>query len=266
MKALPLLALALLCLLLTACSQGGPAAPIAEPEATPPKAPTAPSPSALLVPTPTPQILSYSIDRAWLVSPSLEEQIFTSKVIVVASLLSATVGTETVPSDPGVASTYQALQVLRFRAHEYLKGTGPKEAVVMVRSRHSYLTEAEARQAADAAVSERNTAWDDRRGGPLLAHPPSAGGAGRSVRRRVGVSRVSVHPIQPSCAIGVGLRRRHPQPGLASGQGSQRGRGSGGGLLQPGVHHRRRPVSAPGRLSGGPARQDSGERRPADSR
>ena len=164
MKALPLLALALLCLLLTACSRGGPAAPIAEPEATPPKAPTAPSPSALLVPTPTPQVLSYSIDRAWLVSPSLEEQIFTSKVIVVASLLSATVGTETVPSDPGVASTYRALQVLRFRAHEHLKGTGPEEAVVMVRSRHSYLTEAEARQTADAAVSERNTAWDDRRG------------------------------------------------------------------------------------------------------
>ena len=196
MKALPpLLALALLCLLLAACRQGGPAAPtvepMAEPAATPdgapmgtltavptpttPSAPDAPTPErGLLVPTPTPGILSYAINRAWLVSPSLEEQIFTSEVIVIASLLSATAGTETVPSDPGVASTYRAAQVLRFRVHEYLKGTGPKEAVVRVRSRHSYLTEGEARQTADAAVSERNTAWDDRRA-VLFLHTAASG-------------------------------------------------------------------------------------------
>ncbi len=134
--------------------------------------------TALLVPTPTPRILSHTIDRAWLVSPSLEEQIFTSEVIVVASLLSATARTETVPSDPGVTPTYRALQVLRFRVHEYLKGTGPQEAVVVVRSDHSYLTEAEARQTADAVVAERNTAWDDRRG-VLFLHtlpPPVAPG------------------------------------------------------------------------------------------
>ena len=105
-------------------------------------APVPGSTQALSVPTPTPQILSHSIERTWLVSPSLEEQIFTSKVIVRASLLSATAGTETVPSDPGVAPTYRALQVLRFRAHEYLNGTGPEETVVVVRSDHSYLTEA----------------------------------------------------------------------------------------------------------------------------
>ena len=134
------------------------------------------------VPTPTPQILSHSIERTWLVSPSLEEQIFTSKVIVRASLLSATAGTETVPSDPGVAPTYRALQVLRFRAHEYLKGTGPEETVVVVRSDHSYLTEAQARQAATAAMSQRNTAWDGRQGVLFLSAltPPFVSDEGAS--------------------------------------------------------------------------------------
>ncbi len=119
---------------------------------------------ALSVPTPTVPIFHSLQNPLSLVSPSIEEQILTSAVIVRASLLSATAGTETVAGSAGVAPTYRAVQELRFSAREYLKGTGPEEAVVVVRSDHTYLTEAEALQAATALVSDRNTTWDDREG------------------------------------------------------------------------------------------------------
>ena len=102
------------------------------------------------------------------VPASVEEQIFTSRVIVRASLLSAAAKTETIPSGEGVAPTYRAVQELRFTAHEYLKGSGPSVAVVVVRSEHTYLTEAEAQRVADKSVSRRNTAWDGRQGALFL--------------------------------------------------------------------------------------------------
>ena len=126
---------------------------------------SAPTPiPPLSVPTPTVPIFHPLVNPLSLVSPSIEEQILTSAVIVRASLLSATAGTETVPSGGGVAPTYRPLQELRFRAHEYLKGTGPSEALVVVRGDHTYLTEAEALQAATTLVSDRNTTWDGREG------------------------------------------------------------------------------------------------------
>ena len=94
----------------------------------------------------------------------MEEQILTSSVIVRASLMSAAAATETVPSDAGVASTYRSVQELRFRAHEYLKGSGPAEVLVAVRGRHTYLTDAVALQAATESVSDRNISWDGREG------------------------------------------------------------------------------------------------------
>ena len=120
-----------------------------------------------------------SIDRASLVSPSLEEQILRSRFIVLSSLLSATAGTETVQNGEGVAPTYRALNSLRFKVHEYLKGTGPAEAVVTVRGRHTYLTEAEARQSANRELSRRNTAWDNRQGVLFLNNltPPLQSGS-----------------------------------------------------------------------------------------
>ena len=134
-----------------------------------------PAERELLVPTATPEIV-LAINPPWRVSPSLEEQIFTSDVIVRASLLSATAGTETVPSAVCVAPTYRAVQELRFSTHEYLKGTGPTEVIVVVRGDHTYLTEAEAQQAAVASVSRRNTTWDGREGVLFLntLQPPYA--------------------------------------------------------------------------------------------
>ena len=127
-------------------------------------------PPRLAVPTPTPQIQRLS-HPTWRVPPSLEEQIFSSSMIVRASLQSATAAVETVPSDPGVAPTYRAVQELRFTAHEYLKGSGPTALLVVVRSPHAYLTEAEARADAEFFVRLRVTTWDDRQGVLFLEVP-----------------------------------------------------------------------------------------------
>ena len=139
------------------------------------------APAPLLAPTPTPQIHRLS-NPSWSVAPSLEEQIFRSTAIVRATLQSATATTETVPSGPGVAPTYQAVQELRFTAHEYLKGSGPTTIVVAVRGGHGYLTQTEAQAEAADAVLRRVTTWDDREGVLFLsaldqAYTPVGGAA-----------------------------------------------------------------------------------------
>ena len=105
-------------------------------------------PAVLMFPAPH---IQRSSNPAWRVAPSVEQQIFRSTTIVRATLQSATAAVETLPSDPGVASTYQAVQELRFTVHEYLKGSGPTALLVVVRGGHGYLTEAEARDYADYA-------------------------------------------------------------------------------------------------------------------
>ena len=180
-RALPMVAICIVTFVAAACASNDVATPDPAPGSA--EASGGPAGFALLIPTPTPRILSHAVNREWLVSPSLEEQIFTSKFIVVASLSSAAADTETVRSGQGVAPTYRALQTLRFSVHEYLKGTGPNEIAVAVRSLHSYLTEAEAQRVAEAQVSQRNTAWDDRRGVLFLRTllpplPPDEGASG----------------------------------------------------------------------------------------
>ena len=118
----------------------------------------------LSAPTPTPKFSALTMDPTAFVSASLDEQILRSNTIVRASLLSAAAGVETVPSDPGVNPTYRPVQELKFRIHEYLEGSGSAELVVVVPGDHTYMTEAEARQSAETAVSQRNTAWDGREG------------------------------------------------------------------------------------------------------
>ena len=98
------------------------------------------------------------------VSPSLEEQIFDSDTIVRASLLSASARAETVPSDPGVAPTYRPVHELRFTVHEYLKGSGPAEIVVVVRDEYTSNAESDALMWAQGYLSQRKTDWDDRQG------------------------------------------------------------------------------------------------------
>ncbi len=109
----------------------------------------------------------------WRVAPSIEEQIFRSTTIVRATLQSATAAVETLPSDPGVAPTYQAVQELRFTVHEYLKGSGSTELLVVVRGGHAYQTEAEARDFLDYQVQARVTTWDERQAVLFLEAPSS---------------------------------------------------------------------------------------------
>ncbi len=114
-----------------------------------------------------------SLNPEWRVAPSIEEQIFRSTTIVRATLQSATAAVETLPSDPGVAPTYQAVQELRFSVHEYLKGSGSTELLVVVRGGHGYQTEAEARDFADYQVQARVTTWDARQAVLFLEAPSS---------------------------------------------------------------------------------------------
>ena len=71
--------------------------------------------------------------------------------------------TETVTGS-GQASSYRPLQELRFTTHEYLKGSGPGEVVVIVEGGKTYATGERAREEADYALSQRNTQWDERQG------------------------------------------------------------------------------------------------------
>ena len=132
--------------------------------------------------------------------PSTDEMIFLADVIVVASLASATAGVETIPGDPGVASTYLPKHTLNFTAIEYLNGTGPSTFAVEVMDPgpvpdggelfEGYLTSAAAQAEADKLLAERSTTWDDRPGILFLEHPPTAA-SGAS-----GASRDSQSPAQ----------------------------------------------------------------------
>ena len=75
---------------------------------------------------------------------SVAERIYASDVVVRASLLSTTEGS------------------LRFRAVEYLKGSGPSEFTV------------------SASTDNRNTVWDRREAVLFLSRPPSEGASGSS--------------------------------------------------------------------------------------
>ncbi len=102
----------------------------------------------------------------WSVAPSLEEQIYNalnndSRVVVWASLLSVTAGTEEVPGEGGT-TTYRPMHELRFTVHEYLEGSGPTELLVVARGDEIFSLEHQALTVANYGASQRNTAWDDR--------------------------------------------------------------------------------------------------------
>ena len=136
----------------------------------------------------------------WFVAPSLNEQIFTalnndSLVIVRASLLSATAGTEEIPGSEGVETAYRPMHELRFTAHEYLEGSGPTELLVVVRGDEIFSLQHQALTVANFAASQRTTSWDDRQavlfiGLAQAADSGEASGASRdSSPRRAAFSR-----------------------------------------------------------------------------
>ena len=138
---------------------------------------------------PIPDMDVYRLPAAAYESPSIDQQILESDIIVVATFDSATAAVQTIPGESGVAPTYRPIHVLNFRATEYLKGTGPTEFTVEVLDDSygietngnlykGYLTEAEAKAAATQLLTQRNTTWDNRPGvlfleGPLSSATPS---------------------------------------------------------------------------------------------
>ena len=117
-------------------------------------------------------------------APSIELQIIEADIIVVATLVSATVA---VQQD---GNLFRPGQALRFRSSEYLKGSGPAEFVVEVPIYEYPLSNrADAMTAAQKYLEARDTTYDSRAGvlflhGPLTAATLTTGqtgsGAGRS--------------------------------------------------------------------------------------
>ena len=116
-------------------------------------------------------VILKSIDPSNLYAKSLDQMISRSDVIVRASLLSATAATETLSGSGSGSRTYRPVQKLRFTVHEYIKGSGPSEVLVVVRPRDTHSTEEGARKEADRLLSQRNTTWDDRQALLLLIRP-----------------------------------------------------------------------------------------------
>ena len=179
-----LLAGALFLLAAAACGQDDAQMPATTEPVTPAPASTPGTAArpALLDPTPPPYVHGGTPPSISYVSPSLEEQVFASDAIVRASFTSASTSTETVPSDPGVAPTYRAVNLLRFTVHEYLKGSGPSQVVVVVREDYAAVVQADALRWAEVQLSRRKTTWDGLEGILFLrtAQPLQTGGASRS--------------------------------------------------------------------------------------
>ena len=147
----------------------------------------APTQEVIAAPTPisAPTPIAAPLPPYYHVSPSLDEQIYKSRAIVRVSLKSATSTTEKVSGEGG-GTTYRPVHELRFTVHEYLKGTGPSEILVVVRDYLKYSTyssKAEARKIADRTLAERVTSWDNRQAVIFLQDlekPYSADGAAAS--------------------------------------------------------------------------------------
>ena len=120
--------------------------------------------------------------------PSIDQQIFDSDIIVKATFVSATPASE--ERNPRWAGRIHIpVQYLRFRSQEYLKGTGPTEFVVEIRTPeandyYGYPTSEEAIAAARTLIAERDTTYDNREAILFLNGPLTAvgdpGGSGRS--------------------------------------------------------------------------------------
>ena len=142
-------------------------------------------------PQPIEKVYPYAYPPDAYRAPGIDEQIYRSDVIVVATLQTATAAVQTVPSETDEAPTYLPMEVLTFQASEYLKGTGPTTFTVEVLDNRpgiysdhynetyaGYLTSAEAQTVADNLIAGRHTTWDNRPGvlflkGPLTAVAPA---------------------------------------------------------------------------------------------
>ena len=135
----------------------------------PPTPTLTPSPS----PTPSPTAMADSVAHmtfrpARLTPDSIDQYIFRADIIVRASFLSAAAGVES------AGAAFLPVNNLRFRAVEYLKGTGAAEFTVAVApfaySDTTHATRQDALRAAEERLATRNTTWDNREGVLFLTH------------------------------------------------------------------------------------------------
>ena len=121
-------------------------------------------------------VYSDEVDPAWYVPPSLDEQILDSAVIARASLLSVAPATEML----GMAlwPDFRAVHKLRFAIHEYLKGSGPNEMLLVVQDDERHCWRPDAHDFAEWNAEIRNTSWDGRQAIIFLEnlHGPKSNG------------------------------------------------------------------------------------------
>ena len=93
---------------------------------------------------------------------TIDQYIFRADIIVRASLLSAAAGVE------GSGAAFLPVNNLRFKAVEYLKGTGAAEFTVAVAPfaypGNTHSTRQDAQHSAEEQLSTRNTTWDNKEG------------------------------------------------------------------------------------------------------
>ena len=193
-----------------------------------------------------PSHIQRSLNPAWRVAPSVEQQIFSRRRSYGRRCSRRRPAAETLPSDPGATPTYQAVQELRFTVHEYLKGSGPTSLLVVVRGADGYPSEAAARADAAIAVQLRVTTWtrgrrcsSSRRRRRRTPRPAPAADQGSLRGYRSG--RLAVHALEQQ-RVAVGLQRGHAEPGLAAGAGPA-GRGQAPTAFITDGPNRRRPRS-----------------------
>ena len=161
-------------------------------------------------PSVTPVASSSGFPAAY-VSPSIDEQILRSGIIVRSQLDSVQAATETVDSGDGQSTSYRAVHELRFRAIEYLKGNGPGAVTVVVRGSRVFENNDDALASAQSRVDTRNTFWDEREAILFLNVSTAEYGSASErspVRGAVGLGRrrcIRVHAFEPRGPGGLGL-------------------------------------------------------------
>ena len=192
--------------------------PTPAPTETTPTPPTATSTPTLRPPDPLPGMIGSTLDEYFFLIPSLDRQIFTSDVIVLAEFVSATAAVKTIPGKPNQQPTYRPAMTLTFTATEYLKGSGPNTFSVELWDKTGwneeylengqryagYLTEAKALAEAQALVAARTTTYDDRPG-VMFLNGPVAAASGSGARSGGGNFDLALFnaPVQGSFAVDV---------------------------------------------------------------
>ena len=130
--------------------------------------------------------------------PSIDRQIFSADVIVLANFVSATAKTETTTTEG--TSAYWPILTLNFTVVEYLKGTGPTNFSIDLRDDSKphywvngvktdrYPTQQKALEKAQELVRDRNTVYDNRSGVLFLKGPVTSTADATSSTRSSGAS------------------------------------------------------------------------------